>query len=57
MVLVSLSRKGKRAYEHHKKFHEEMVQGVLNNLDEEQVQVLVKALDNLAVFFRSYGKK
>lgn len=57
VVLVSLSRKGKRAYEHHKKFHEEMVQGVLNNLDEEQVRVLVKALDSLAVFFRSYGKK
>ena len=56
VVLVSLSRKGKKAYEHHKNFHEEMVQGVLKDLDEDQVQVLVKALDNLAVFFRSYGK-
>lgn len=56
VVLVSLSAKGKNAYEHHKKFHQEMVQAVLDGLNEEQTDVLVNALTNLAAFFRSYGK-
>lgn len=56
VVLVSLSAKGKKAYEHHKKFHQEMVQAVLDGLNEEQTDVLVNALTNLAAFFRSYGK-
>ena len=56
VVLVSLSEKGLRAYEHHKKFHEDMVEAILKGLDEEQTKVLVKALSNLTEFFRSYGK-
>lgn len=56
VVLVSLSAKGRKAYEHHKEFHEEMVQAVLTGLDEEQTEVLVNALKNLATFFRTYGK-
>lgn len=56
VVLVSLSEKGRKAYEHHKGFHEEMVRATLEGLDQEQTEVLVKALGNLAEFFRSYGK-
>lgn len=53
VVLVSLSEKGKRAYDHHKQFHEEMIEAILENLDEEEKQVLVKALNRLGDFFRS----
>jgi len=56
VVLISLSKKGKRAFEHHKQFHEEMIQATLEGLDGEQTKVLVKALTNLGDFFRSYGK-
>ncbi len=53
VVLVSLSEKGKRAYDHHRQFHEEMIEAILENLDEEEKQVLVKALNRLGDFFRS----
>lgn len=51
VVLVSLSDKGKKAYIHHKKFHEEMIETVLERLTEEEKRVLEKALRNLNVFF------
>ena len=57
VVLVSLSEKGKSAYEHHKHFHEKMIRAVLDGLDEGETEIFVKALNNLAVFFRSYGKE
>ena len=57
VVLISLSRKGKRAYDHHEKFHEEMIKATLDGMNEEQTEVLVKALRNLCVFFKEYEKK
>ena len=56
VVLISLSRKGEKAFDHHKKFHEEMVQATLKGMKEEQIEVLVQALKNLSGFFRGYGK-
>lgn len=56
VVLISLSKKGERAYDHHEKFHDEMVQATLKGMNEEQVEVLVQALQNLSGFFRGYGK-
>lgn len=53
VVLVSLSEKGKKAYFHHKHFHEEMIEAVLEGLDEEETKVLVQALNRLGDFFRS----
>lgn len=57
VVLISLSRKGKRAYDHHESFHEEMIKATLDGMNEEQTEVLVKALRNLCVFFKEYAKK
>lgn len=57
VVLVSLSEKGTQAYLHHKKFHEEMVDAILEGFSEEETRILVKAMSNLGEFFRSYGKK
>ena len=56
VVLISLSGKGEKAFNHHKRFHEEMVQATLEGLDEKQTEVLVLALQNLSRFFRGYGK-
>ncbi len=53
VVLLSLTEKGERAYHHHAKFHEEMVQAVMRHMSEEELTVLVKALDNLSDFFGS----
>lgn len=57
VVLISLKEKGVRAFHHHKKFHEEMIQATLKGLDQEQTRILVKALTNLNDFFRNYGKQ
>ncbi|HJD37199.1 MarR family winged helix-turn-helix transcriptional regulator [Blautia sp. An46] len=54
VVLISLTEKGKKANAHHMKFHDGMIQAVLKDLNEEQQEVLVKALMNLRTFFDSY---
>ena len=47
VVLVSLTEKGKKAYQHHKRFHEEMVQSLLKGLSDQEISTLVTALTNL----------
>ena len=54
VVLISLPEKGKKANAHHMKIHDGMIQAVLKDLNEEQQEVLVKALMNLRTFFDSY---
>ena len=56
VVLISLSQKGEKAYAHHRRFHEEMVQAILEGMDEDQAETLVRALNNLLNFFYSYRK-
>lgn len=51
VVLVSLSEKGKLAFRHHQKFHEDMIDAVIKQLTEEEKLTLEKALNNLNVFF------
>lgn len=53
VVLISLSEKGKRAYLHHRKFHERMIGAVVEELTEEEQQVLERALTKLNQFFRT----
>ncbi len=57
VVLVSLTEKGKRAYAHHKKFHNEMIQEVLEGLSDEEQEVLRKSLGNLLDYFRRLQEK
>lgn len=52
VVLVSLSDKGRRAYLHHRRFHEQMIDSVVAELTEEEQRVLEKALVKLNHFFR-----
>ena len=52
VVLISLSDKGKRAYLHHRRFHEQMIESVVEELTEEEQRILEKALAKLYHFFR-----
>ena len=54
VVYISLSDKGRKAYAHHAKFHEAMINATINGLSEEEVNVLVKSLENLVGFFRDW---
>lgn len=56
VVLVSLSEKGKCAFRHHQKFHEEMIDAVLQRLTEEEKSILEKALCNINTFFTEKSK-
>lgn len=53
VVLVSLTDKGKQAYNHHKLFHENMISEVTARLSDAEKEVLTKALGNLNEFFRN----
>lgn len=54
VVLISLTEKGRRAYEHHEKFHDKMIHALLKGLSEDETEVLVRSLTNLKDFFESY---
>ena len=54
VVLLSLSEKGKKAYEHHRIFHERMIKATVDKLTETEKQVLAKALVNLKSYFEEY---
>lgn len=51
IVLLSLTEKGRRAYDHHRRFHEEMIEALTTDLSDEEANVLVKALKNISDFF------
>lgn len=57
VVLISLTEKGKDAYQHHHKFHEEMTDSIINSLQPEDDGVLIKTLKALQVFFADKAKE
>ena len=57
VVLISLSEKGKRAYLHHRQFHDRMINVVVEELTEEEQQVLEKALRKLNQFFTKTAER
>ena len=57
VVLISLSEKGRRAYDHHEHFHQKMVDAVLSELSGEEAELLAGALVRLQNFFREYPRK
>lgn len=52
VVYISLSAKGRKAYEHHAEFHRELVQNLTEGLDKDEMQALVQALTKLDKWFR-----
>lgn len=57
VVYISLSERGRRAYEHHAQFHREMIQGVMEDLSEDEMRMLVQALTKLDKWFRAKEKE
>lgn len=53
VVYISLSDKGRKAYEHHAQFHREMISSITDDLTKEELEALVKALTKLNFWFRS----
>ena len=54
VVYMSLTDKGKRAYQHHQEFHHEMIEAVMKDMDDEEKAVLLGTLNRLQGFFRKY---
>lgn len=52
VVYISLSEKGKAAYRHHERFHQEMIQSVMSEMTGEELGALTKALTVLNQWFR-----
>ncbi len=52
VVLVSLTERGKKAYRHHEKFHNDMISHILEEVNEEEAKVLTHALSRLVDYFK-----
>lgn len=61
LVLLSLKDKGKRAFYHHQKFHEDMIHALIAQFNKDEAESLAKSLDGLIGYFKankeSYGKE
>ena len=53
VVLVSLTLKGKKAFRHHIEFHDRMVKEIMGQLENEELEILIKALTKVETFFGS----
>lgn len=51
VVLICLSPRGQKAFKHHERFHEEMIQGISRQVDDEEMRVLMKLLNALDSYF------
>lgn len=56
VVLVSLTPKGKKAFLHHKQFHDKLIQKIVEQLSDEEKHVLEKALHHINQVFLSNEK-
>lgn len=56
VVNIMLTDKGIKAYNHHNEFHMQMTDAVVKRLNDEELPVLIKTLDGLSEFFKSYGR-
>lgn len=56
LVLLSLTEKGKRAYAHHMKFHEEMIQAAMGQFNKQEAGILIHSLQGLVDYFNSHKK-
>ena len=54
VVLVSLTKDGLEAYQNHQQYHQKMIEAVVQNLDEQEREVLRRALSKLQAFFEGF---
>lgn len=52
IVLISLTEKGEKAYKHHALFHDEMINTTISKLSDEEMKVLISALENINGYFK-----
>ena len=57
VVNIYLREKGVEAYEHHKQFHREMTDALVNSLTPEELNVWMKSLNALTEFFQSHREQ
>ena len=55
-VNISLTEKGRKAFESHAEFHRAMVDRIAGNLSLEEMESLMNLLTRLTDFFRGFGK-
>jgi DNA-binding MarR family transcriptional regulator len=51
LVYITLTKQGKRMNTAHRYFHELMVRELCDNLSEQEIDVLIKSLEKLKIFF------
>lgn len=51
VVYILLTERGVRAYQHHEKFHQDMIAFILEHVSEEESRVLQQALERLMGYF------
>ena len=54
VVYIALTEIGEKAFYHHEQFHRQMTNAVIEKLDDEEIDALVKMLKDISAFFRSY---
>ena len=56
VVYISLSEKGRVVYDRHARFHKEMIDAVITRLQPDELEALLKGLNNLNDWFRSWPR-
>ena len=54
VVLIFLSALGKDVFEHHARFHQSMIDGIVKELSQEELEALTRALTKLNSWFRGF---
>lgn len=52
IVLISLTEKGEEAYQSHSHFHDDMIKTTISNLTDEEMKVLISALEKINGYFK-----
>lgn len=56
LVLLSLTEKGRRAYAHHQKFHENMIKAGMGQFNQQEADILIHSLKGLVEYFNNQKK-
>ena len=52
VVYIALTEKGEKAFYHHEQFHRQMTNAVIEKLDDEEIDALVKMLKDISALFQ-----
>lgn len=56
LVLLSLTERGKRAYMHHQRFHEDMIRAAMGQFNRQEADILIHSLKGLVDYFNGQKK-